>query len=346
MSDSSRPYTPYTFLRMLIANTLAGAVIGKGGARISSIQAQTGARIHLSSAREFFPGTQDRIAEFSGRKEEIERALRVVFTILAEEAASKDNLEPVLQPTPTVRILVPTGAAGAVIGRAGANIKLFTEESGGKIKVSPPDEPPGVGERMVAISGLPEQQLRAVHLILNKLITEHAYVSFRSLPAAYGGPSSRLALQTPLLQALPLNLPASIPKPKLSTAYSATVTMSVPDEHVGALIGKGGKVLLSIQDAHGVKVKLSERGDFIPGTQHRKVTITGPPQGAMAAQQVVAQIVRQQLDGALRKDHKSDVAPSQSLGYDFPGRGVRKGFEDLRIGAQRLPREDGVKTWY
>ena len=68
-----------------------------------------------------------------------------------------------------------------------------------------------------------------------------------------------------------------------------SVTVAVPDEHIGAVLGKGGRTISEIQVASGVRIKVSDRGDFIPGTRNRSVTLFGTEEGTRAAQTLLAQ---------------------------------------------------------
>lgn len=50
-----------------------------------------------------------------------------------------------------------------------------------------------------------------------------------------------------------------------STAPILTVTVGVPDEHIGAVVGREGTSINEIQRVCGVRAKISGRDDFIPG---------------------------------------------------------------------------------
>ena len=51
--------------------------------------------------------------------------------------------------------------------------------------------------------------------------------------------------------------------------------------------GRAGRNILDVQDRAGVRVKVSDRDDLMPGTQScRKVTIQGSFESVMHAQQV------------------------------------------------------------
>uniref|UniRef100_A0A453Q4G7 K Homology domain-containing protein n=1 Tax=Aegilops tauschii subsp. strangulata TaxID=200361 RepID=A0A453Q4G7_AEGTS len=49
-------------------------------------------------------------------------------------------------------------------------------------------------------------------------------------------------------------------------------------------------ILLRLQ-ASGTRIKISDRGDFIPGTSDRKVTITGTSEAIQAAEAMIMQRV-------------------------------------------------------
>ena len=53
---------------------------------------------------------------------------------------------------------------------------------------------------------------------------------------------------------------------------------------VGAIIGKGGDVISQLKSVIGVKIRISDRDDFVPGTRNRKVTISGSADAVQIAQ--------------------------------------------------------------
>jgi hypothetical protein len=66
--------------------------------------------------------------------------------------------------------------------------RMFVEDSGANIKLSSQDQSiPGVSDRIVTITGTLEQQLRAVALILTKLIEDPNYSQYVNTPISYPG---------------------------------------------------------------------------------------------------------------------------------------------------------------
>ncbi|KAH0435717.1 hypothetical protein IEQ34_026542 [Dendrobium chrysotoxum] len=70
-----------------------------------------------------------------------------------------------------------------------------------------------------------------------------------------------------------------------------STTLGVPDEHIGAVVGRGGRNILEITQISGAKIKISDRGDFMSGTSDRKVTITGTPEAIRTAEAMIMQRV-------------------------------------------------------
>ncbi|KAL7578975.1 hypothetical protein ACA910_019022 [Epithemia clementina (nom. ined.)] len=52
--------------------------------------------------------------------------------------------------------------------------------------------------------------------------------------------------------------------------------MAVPDSMVGSILGRAGRTLNELQLMSGTRIWISQRGEFIPGTRNRIVTVRGP----------------------------------------------------------------------
>ncbi|XP_033115757.1 RNA-binding protein Nova-1-like [Anneissia japonica] len=68
----------------------------------------------------------------------------------------------------------------------------------------------------------------------------------------------------------------------------------VPETIVGAILGKGGKTLVEFQQYSGAKIQISKKGEYVPGTRNRKVTITGSPSATQTAHFLVSQRIFQE----------------------------------------------------
>ncbi|XP_024538828.1 protein BTR1 [Selaginella moellendorffii] len=306
-----------TNLRFLVTNTAAGSVIGKGGSTISDFQAQSGARIQLSRNHEYFPGTSDRVAVLSGSLADVLTAFQLIISKIIKDDNQDDTKS--IQ----VKLLVPKTVCGAIIGKGGSNIKKFVEDSQASIKLSSQDQLlPGVIDRIVTIGGNVDQIIKAVTLILTKLTEESSYTETTStplvypglqnlrrngpgppMPVAYGAPSilSARGMMAPVIALQP---PYQMALPVVEVgALTSSVTIGIPDEHIGFILGRAGKTLQELQQSSGAKIKVSDRGDFVTGTEYRKVTMIGSGEAIQAAQFLLTQKVQQSLASDYERDN-------------------------------------------
>lgn len=270
-----------TYIRFLVSNAAAGSVIGKGGATISDFQSQSGARIQLSRNYEFFPGTSDRIIMISGALDDVIKAVELILAKLLSELHAEDGVN--IDPRTKVRIIVPNSSCGSIIGKGGAIIKSFIEESQAGIKISPQDNNfYGLNDRLVTLTGTLEEQIRAIDLILSKLFEDPHYSQTMNAPFSYA-----VAYNS-------VNYGANGAAGKFQNNKedrTNSVTIGVADEHIGLVVGRGGRNITEISQVSGARIKISDRGDFMSGTNDRKITITGSQRAIRAAEGMIMQKV-------------------------------------------------------
>eukprot|EP00053_Salpingoeca_punica_P010341 m.93048 g.93048 ORF g.93048 m.93048 type:complete len:164 (-) comp15357_c0_seq1:1598-2089(-) len=137
--SGKRPAGDVAAMKILVPNFLAGTIIGKGGSCIAETQNETGARVHLSQAREYFPGTTDRVVMLQGSLPSVRAALIIIVTktLATDRVVPEGVTTPTLAPPPMIKMAVPAGAAGSIIGHGGELIKKLHEETGAKVQISP-----------------------------------------------------------------------------------------------------------------------------------------------------------------------------------------------------------------
>ncbi|KMS95599.1 hypothetical protein BVRB_006690 [Beta vulgaris subsp. vulgaris] len=272
-----------TYTKFLVSNAAAGSVIGKGGSTITDFQKDSGARIQLSRNQEYFPGTADRIIMISGKTDDVLKAMDLILNKLLNEIQSEDGDD--ADQRSKVRLVVPNNCCGAIIGKSGATIKSFIEDSGAGIKISPQDNNYiGLTDRVVTLTGSFEEQMRAIDLILSKLTEDSLYLQSMNAPLSY--PVGTAAYNA---NYGPNGIGARFPNNKEDRGNSLTI--GVADEHIGVVVGRGGRNILEISQASGARIKISDRGDFMSGTSNRKVTITGSLRSIRTAEAMINQKV-------------------------------------------------------
>eukprot|EP00123_Amoebidium_parasiticum_P005930 comp17000_c1_seq1/m.15671 comp17000_c1_seq1/g.15671 ORF comp17000_c1_seq1/g.15671 comp17000_c1_seq1/m.15671 type:complete len:331 (-) comp17000_c1_seq1:40-1032(-) len=121
-------------------------------------------------------------------------------------------------PQLALRALISTKDVGAIIGRGGATIKQFREESGTRILIS--EAQPHIQERVMTVMGSVQGVGKAYSLIAKKLEED---------AVAAGGPVPKIFMN-------------------LLAPYSQT----------GAIIGKGGEKVKEIREHSGAQVSISQ----------------------------------------------------------------------------------------
>ncbi|KAG6728303.1 hypothetical protein I3842_02G166900 [Carya illinoinensis] len=291
-----------TYIRFLVSNAAAGSVIGKGGSTITDFQSQSGARIQLSRNQEFFPGTTDRIIMISGTINDILKAVELILAKFLSEIHAEGGDD--VDPRSKVRLIVPNSSCGGIIGKGGSTIKSFIEDSQAGIKISPLDNNYyGLNDRLVTLTGNLDEQMRAIDLIISKLAEDPHYSQSMNTPFSYPGVSFSGFHGTPHTYVLPSVATA----PQNTMSYgpngaggkfqsnkedrSNSVTIGVADDHIGLVVGRGGRNVMEISQVSGARIKISDRGDFVTGTTNRKVTITGSHRAISAAESMIMQKV-------------------------------------------------------
>ncbi|XVF23475.1 hypothetical protein REPUB_Repub13aG0042200 [Reevesia pubescens] len=301
-SPTSENVEKPTYIRFLVSNAAAGSVIGKGGSTITEFQSKSGARIQLSRNNEFFPGTSDRIIMVSGPIDDVLKAMELILAKLLNELNIEENDD--VEPRTRVRLIVPNSSCGSIIGKGGATIKSFIEDSQAGIKISPQDNNfYGLNDRLVTLTGTLDEQMRATDLILSKLCEDphysqamHApfsyagifFSGFHGIPYAYVLPSVATATYNSMSYA-PNGTGGKFQNHKED--HSNSVTIGVSDGHIGLVLGRGGRNIVEISQVSGARIKISDRGDFMSGTTDRKVTITGSQRAIRQAESMIMQKV-------------------------------------------------------
>jgi RNA-binding protein Nova len=257
--------------------------------------------------------SQDRILLVSGTVDQLLTALHLVLARLRAEPAAlravqarADSLERL-----ALRMLVHTRLCGTLIGKGGATIRSFNEDSKAAFNISPPPSMPGLTERVVKITGDVDELMRAVALVVTKLSENPDYHLLTDANLSY---SQRFYMPQPPAQVpgghgYGGHRPAGAPPPGGGGAgggggaaghsngsgggsvHATTVTLAIPEDRVGGVIGKGGSVINQIKDLVNVSIRISKKGDHLPGTTDRACQISGSPEAVELAQRLVMQKV-------------------------------------------------------
>ena len=142
-----------------------------------------------------------------------------------------------------IKILIPVYCAGACIGKDGLEIQRIKSESGSRVKVSRNrDLFPRTDERVVLVSGTPDQVLEVIKFIQEKIQNENP-------------PDNR----------------------KINPKRKDQVKLIVAHSAAGRIIGRKGDKVNKLKEDFEVKVYITNKDENIPTLNERVVTIEGSP---------------------------------------------------------------------
>ncbi|XP_023691782.2 RNA-binding protein Nova-1 isoform X5 [Paramormyrops kingsleyae] len=318
-------------VKIIVPNSTAGLIIGKGGATVKAIMEQSGAWVQLSQKPDGI-NLQERVVTVSGEPEQNRKAVELIIQKIQEDPQSGSCLNisyanvtgPVANSNPTgspyantAEVLPTAAAAAGLLGHANlAGVAAFPAVLSGF-----------TGNDLVAITsalntlasygynlntlGLGLSQAAATGALAAAAASANpaaaaaanllaTYASEASASAGSTGGSAgtfalgSLAAATAATNgyfgaAAPLAASAILATDKTTDGSKDVVEIAVPENLVGAILGKGGKTLVEYQELTGARIQISKKGEFVPGTRNRKVTITGSPAATQAAQYLITQ---------------------------------------------------------
>lgn len=318
-------------VKIIVPNSTAGLIIGKGGATVKAVMEQSGAWVQLSQKPDGI-NLQERVVTVSGEPEQNRKAVELIIQKIQEDPQSGSCLNisyanvtgPVANSNPTgspyantAEVLPSAAAAAGLLGHANlAGVAAFPAVLSGF-----------TGNDLVAITsalntlasygynlntlGLGISQAAATGALAAAAASANpAAAAAANLLATYaseasagastpGGAAGTFALGSLAAAtaatngyfgaASPLTASAILGSEKSTDGSKDVVEIAVPENLVGAILGKGGKTLVEYQELTGARIQISKKGEFVPGTRNRKVTITGSPAATQAAQYLITQ---------------------------------------------------------
>ncbi|KAK9447485.1 uncharacterized protein V1518DRAFT_434875 [Limtongia smithiae] len=275
-TNVAQPRMTYS-VRLLVPHRALGVIIGKQGARVREIAATTGA--HVSVSATLLPLSTERsvlLRCHSATPAPLRHAAKLVCAHLAEQA---DRIA-----MAHVQYYSPLAVFGAY-GRP-AHFAAFAPAQRG---VRTPANPYGV-----AATGYSAAEYEADMRGINPLLPVAA-AALPSTPTAVIDPSSAggydqyqqpLSHQQPQQPVAPRQVIPSVGAPQsVQSAQQAaqaahpgqplTQQIYIPNDMVGAIIGKGGSKINEIRQLSGSAIKINEPQD---SSNERLVTVTGTPE--------------------------------------------------------------------
>ncbi|GAA97907.1 uncharacterized protein L969DRAFT_52382 [Mixia osmundae IAM 14324] len=174
-SPPGQAEAPTLIMRALVSSREAGIVIGRQGKNVADIREKAQVKAGVSK---LVPGVSERVLTVTGQISGVARAFGLICQTIMDNSSGIPNDSPstytgLSGSTLTLRLLISSAQMGGVIGKAGTKIKSIQQTSGTRMAASKELLPQST-ERLVEISGRPEQVEKAVAEIAKALVEDEA----------------------------------------------------------------------------------------------------------------------------------------------------------------------------
>lgn len=257
----STPQSKTYPLRLLIPHILIGSIIGKGGVRIREIQEASGARLNASDAP--LPLSTERSLVVLGVADAVHIATYYVGSTLVEQLTERFG-------GPAASAYATRSGAPAGVVPGGMQVVPYVPQPAGG-QWGPPDQyrrqppaqrtpQPSYGMQQGYSQSAPQHPQAPIHYAAGSPRASYAGAGPHA-PAGYGAaPSASHAG------------PPQQPVQGMVPGQPLTQQIFIPNDMVGAIIGKGGAKINEIRQLSGSVIKINEPQD---NSNERLVTITG-----------------------------------------------------------------------
>ncbi|XP_053991785.1 RNA-binding protein Nova-1-like isoform X2 [Hylaeus volcanicus] len=233
-------------VKIVVPNSAVSQIIGRQGTAVKELQEKTNTKIQISNRDD--RQLKERVVKITGLLENVTEASTHIIESIQTDPHIKDHTKvdySTIPHHPSPQFDSLDFCLPGMITR-GAYI---TPQSGFNISGS-------VGNRAMmgnSAGSMDTTSHLPPHLNQQKSLTPLCH------------PNSSLDINDPLLWNSPLSGPL------------LDYNIEIPDSCIGLLIGKNGVTLQNIQEQAGVKIQISGKGELVPGTENRRLTISGNP---------------------------------------------------------------------
>lgn len=296
-------------IRAIIDGKEAGSIIGKQGVTVNLIREKSGAKVQLSDAPPAHaPNVNERVLSVQGNAEAVFRA----FTFICDKVRDA-NTTPGLEAPTTLRIklAIPHTQAGAVIGKSGQKIKDIRDATGSQMVVEK-EFLPGSSERACTITGSLEAVSQSIFHVACTLIQTPASGSAQpyqpgglgSLAAARpqaAAPFGMNAMMGMQQQGKGMGLQGGAQFGGFATSQAQlTEQLTIPNEVVGSVIGKGGSKIQEIRNVTGAQIKVMDNATA-GNAPERPITIVGTAESIQMAKYLIQKTAQEALQANFAK---------------------------------------------
>ncbi|KPI91365.1 Poly(rC)-binding protein 3 [Papilio xuthus] len=297
-------------LRLIVPASQCGSLIGKGGSKIKEIRDVTGANIQVAS--EMLPNSTERAVTISGTCDAITQCIYHICCVMLESPPKGATIP--YRPKPNVAgpVILAGGQAYTIQGNYAVPAQDSSSvpwDKSGKGNNGNSDQLyevniAGCGVQAVCAPMFPLLEVKPPlvgalpphHLLPPPLHEHHLIGGLAKSPlaglAALGlgglGPANTSGLNPAALAALAGSQLRTANQGRNQPATNQqSHEMTVPNELIGCIIGKGGTKIAEIRQISGAMIRISNCEEREGGSTDRTITITGNPDSVALAQYLI-----------------------------------------------------------
>ncbi|XP_037034933.1 poly(rC)-binding protein 3 isoform X3 [Bradysia coprophila] len=277
-------------IRLIVPASQCGSLIGKGGSKIKEIRDTTGCSVQVAS--EMLPNSTERAVTLSGSAGQITQCIYHICCVMLESPPKGATIP--YRPKPQVNgpVILANGQAYTIQG----NYAVPTQETCTVYPLAL------AGGLHAGISGLADPLLKGTHLSaampphhLQHIhdmsgLTKNPLASLAALGLAGMAPSNTGGLNPTALAALAGSQLRSNNQSRGQPQQQSNQQqqeMTVPNDLIGCIIGKGGTKIAEIRHISGAMIRISNCEEREGGNTDRTITISGNPDSVALAQYLI-----------------------------------------------------------
>ncbi|KFD52573.1 hypothetical protein M514_06607 [Trichuris suis] len=321
-----------SLMKIVVADSTAGIIIGKAGEQIKMIKEQTGVQLKISHRD---ASHSERVVTIAGHMDDMLNAVEIILQKIASDPhaatnanvsygttaanGSKSDLSSLLDAS----FNSPIAGGGRCSNGVGAVVSTstFAQSQCASDSVTAPFienlasilSSRGFGE-MAILEIVSAVQVLAKYNVLGMAFHTNIGRSSAEPFNFFYQPDVGIKSDNRPLSVLDRNLSplasiegsGEIPPSDLVRLRSESlnkVELEVPDDIVGAVLGRNGDTLFEIQHKSGAKVEVSQRSSFAPFTKNRIVSISGSSSQILKARAAVTHCVNREQMRRKFRDH-------------------------------------------
>ncbi|XP_030388259.1 poly(rC)-binding protein 3 isoform X2 [Scaptodrosophila lebanonensis] len=299
-------------IRLIVPASQCGSLIGKSGSKIKEIRQTTGCSIQVAS--EMLPNSTERAVTLSGSAEQITQCIYQICLVMLESPPRGATIPYRPKPQVTGPVILANGQAFTIQG----NYAVPTQETCPVFPLAL-----ATGGLHAGISGLADPLLKGAHLPgavpahhhLQQIpdVAKNPLASLAALGLAGMAPANTGGLNHTALAAL---AGSQLRTANANRAQQQQHEMTVSNDLIGCIIGKGGTKIAEIRQISGAMIRISNCEEREGGNTDRTITISGNPDSVALAQYLINMSVELQ---------KANLQEAASNGGSASGGGVASG---------------------